>query len=1400
MDSHPSPSDDPSIRRSLSPLPRHFSGPIRRVGMVLRSSLGFGRMLGSGLGARDMASSPGGLDTVRVPEGAWHLPRHEDVQTGPVDTQMAALRAAMTKNRPARVVEPARRGVPIVARRMGRTMKGESVGPSGLTRQIRPAESAIPRNESHGVDRAAQGQVAPEDPMEALRRGMQARRDGSAPQQPPPPASTGTPSQRRPGSREGSVDRSATQSTVTPRSGRTPGRPSPRARSGPRPPRSASDGESSSGARAALEPRSPDPVPSDPVSRRSPARAVDVSRSLPRRALKPVPIAGRRRQHVASVGTESPVSRRAVESREREPGLGAPTGSMRSTTASAPGVRAHQVAPAGVARRSLAYSVVSAAGSRSSRSELQTAGSAAQPSPGSDDHTSVLADRSRPLAERVAALAARDGGVEQPVSPRVGTDAPPVLTRSSVYRSASRSAVNRLAPTAASVDGLAPRVRDGAPTPTPTGHSLRRLTRNTTRSDPHAAGTVGGAVAPGRSSGVVGSSGAISDGAGVSAMSPATTGVSRSASEKPQESHVPSNLASDATSRPASRVVPEAASETIVASDLAARSPERIARIASAGVPSVMVPSEPVAPRASVAAPVSGAPVATLSRLASSVASGFIRSGPPSSLSSAPAASVVRSAPPVAAPLIGETVRARVTTSAGSSVRRRVTERVAASQPTRALARHVVSPRALATTPVASANESQTRLPSVTEEPRTGAYASRLGSGATQTLGAAAVPMPETVSRRALPSAVLDRRARASQTPAPAAATATTATGEVVSAAVMDRSLPLAERVAALASGPANATAHSTTVASVNRRITPSRSDSGTVVEQSSEASQRDAGRPLSPSAMMSLPIAGRAIAGRAIVSRRVEAHRATSAARDERGSAAVLASSVSASTPTVHRSNRVGATEGSDGSSTPPLNASPEVSSLPVSPGGRIARRSAVGEAVAHGARQRDAPDASIHRRHEGTASGIRDVPARRVSIRPPRHVMRMMAGDGIGPVTIGDKTLFEAEKRSRQDIYARSSGAAAPGFGSLPDFGVRFVPGAPMPMQNLLTTGTVSNGDEAGAELGVASGMILGPDKPVLGSSKVFASAVARRAMRPVRHSNDARTTVMRSALPEHSRHGVSSAAVAAGSAGAPPASPTSRPDVPPAVLDRSRPLAERVAALAGRGPAARPSSASVQSSTVAPVTAATMPVRPAVSAIAGGHAGGVDRSTVSRRQASGGATSTSTRLIRSARSDQVVPAPLPAPRMPTITPSLAPTSPTAGSPASTTTGSAGVSRSSQATVRGASGSSSSTVSRSSSTPSVSRSRDDGQVGDGGTDSPIVNKGRVVRSQTAIQRRALRPSTSNSTVVSRASTPTNNAPVRSGSGPADRFEMTEQLLEALEERILRALERRGGIQRGWF
>lgn len=44
----------------------------------------------------------------------------------------------------------------------------------------------------------------------------------------------------------------------------------------------------------------------------------------------------------------------------------------------------------------------------------------------------------------------------------------------------------------------------------------------------------------------------------------------------------------------------------------------------------------------------------------------------------------------------------------------------------------------------------------------------------------------------------------------------------------------------------------------------------------------------------------------------------------------------------------------------------------------------------------------------------------------------------------------------------------------------------------ENLLTTGTVSNGDQAGAAMGIASGMIVGPDRSFLGSFKCFVGAV--------------------------------------------------------------------------------------------------------------------------------------------------------------------------------------------------------------------------------------------------------------------------------------------------------------------
>ena len=43
-------------------------------------------------------------------------------------------------------------------------------------------------------------------------------------------------------------------------------------------------------------------------------------------------------------------------------------------------------------------------------------------------------------------------------------------------------------------------------------------------------------------------------------------------------------------------------------------------------------------------------------------------------------------------------------------------------------------------------------------------------------------------------------------------------------------------------------------------------------------------------------------------------------------------------------------------------------------------------------------------------------------------------------------------------------------------------------MPTHNLTTVVPMTNGDNAGVALGVASGMVMGPERPVLGSFKVF------------------------------------------------------------------------------------------------------------------------------------------------------------------------------------------------------------------------------------------------------------------------------------------------------------------------
>ena len=55
-------------------------------------------------------------------------------------------------------------------------------------------------------------------------------------------------------------------------------------------------------------------------------------------------------------------------------------------------------------------------------------------------------------------------------------------------------------------------------------------------------------------------------------------------------------------------------------------------------------------------------------------------------------------------------------------------------------------------------------------------------------------------------------------------------------------------------------------------------------------------------------------------------------------------------------------------------------------------------------------------------------------------------------------------------------------------------------MPAHNLMTTGTISQGDLAGVAGGVVSGMVAGPSRHLMGSSKYFiSSAPATRMLDP-------------------------------------------------------------------------------------------------------------------------------------------------------------------------------------------------------------------------------------------------------------------------------------------------------------
>ena len=241
---------------------------------------------------------------------------------------------------------------------------------------------------------------------------------------------------------------------------------------------------------------------------------------------------------------------------------------------------------------------------------------------------------------------------------------------------------------------------------------------------------------------------------------------------------------------------------------------------------------------------------------------------------------------------------------------------------------------------------------------------------------------------------------------------------------------------------------------------------------------------------------------------------------------------------------------------------------------------------------------------------------------------------------------------------------------------------------------------------------------------------------------------------------------------------------------VRDRSRPLAERVAALASNpidshgstsgGTLERQEGPVVGGQTVMG-SPADVPVSVQARSVAG-PAG---------RRASGMTG------IRSATLASVAP-------LPDVRPSATATGTSPVTPSTTVT-------------RSTSGrrdlSSSPTVSRAADPLSASvRRADDSResvadIADASSDAPAVarsNRGRprprrVVRSRTAIARRdTVRRSTSET--VRRDSAPITVEPADRRQSSTERLDQIEELMAALEERILRSLERRGGVQRGWF
>lgn len=140
---------------------RSVVAPGQRIGRAARASTQMVARLGVAASLQDR--SPAGGQVTRLPWGVW--PRDED-DVGTIAGLDGALAsyAAMLRRKKAPKRRPAKRGVPLVARRGGGTKHGAFAGPGGLARRSRPEEIAVASPEGLGAPRRPAGAPSPQIP------------------------------------------------------------------------------------------------------------------------------------------------------------------------------------------------------------------------------------------------------------------------------------------------------------------------------------------------------------------------------------------------------------------------------------------------------------------------------------------------------------------------------------------------------------------------------------------------------------------------------------------------------------------------------------------------------------------------------------------------------------------------------------------------------------------------------------------------------------------------------------------------------------------------------------------------------------------------------------------------------------------------------------------------------------------------------------------------------------------------------------------------------------------------------------------------------------------------------------------------------------------------------------